>query len=92
MGFFQGQPGAFVRRYSDTLLIFRLKAEAPDKYRERISTEHSGPGGGPMVLTDMRKRTEPLPERDPVLLRQLAGNVKTKPNGNGNGNGNGSGE
>lgn len=33
---------------SDTLLIFRLKALAPDKYRERL--EHSGPGGGPLEV------------------------------------------
>lgn len=34
--------------YSDTLLIFLLKARAPDKYRDRQSVEHSGPGGGPI--------------------------------------------
>jgi hypothetical protein len=30
------------REYSDTLLIFRLKALKPDKYRENQSIEHSG--------------------------------------------------
>lgn len=30
------------RQYSDRLLEVTLKARAPDKYRERVSTEHSG--------------------------------------------------
>ena len=31
-----------VRKYSDTLAIFLLKAHSPDKYRERSSVEMSG--------------------------------------------------
>lgn len=31
-----------VREYSDTLLIFLLKANKPDKYRDRHQVEHSG--------------------------------------------------
>lgn len=30
------------QQYSDTLLIFLLKARAPEKYRDRIGVEHSG--------------------------------------------------
>lgn len=37
-----------VRKYSDTMLIFLLKGNRPDKFRERISAEHSGPGGAPI--------------------------------------------
>ena len=37
-----------VREYSDTLLIFRLKGLAPDRYRDRV--EHSGPEGGPIPI------------------------------------------
>lgn len=33
---------------SDTLLIFLLKGARPDKYRENMRHEHSGPGGGPI--------------------------------------------
>jgi hypothetical protein len=40
VGFYRGEPGAYVRRYSDTLLIFLLKGLRPEKYRERY--EHSG--------------------------------------------------
>lgn len=36
------------RAYSDTLLIFLLKGANPEKYRERSSTELTGPGGGPL--------------------------------------------
>ena len=35
-GWYKGEPGGMVRRYSDTLLIFRLKGEAPQKYAERV--------------------------------------------------------
>lgn len=38
-----------VREYSDTLLIFLLKARRPEKYRERY--EHTGPNGGPIQIT-----------------------------------------
>lgn len=34
-----------VQEYSDTLLIFMLKARRPEVYRERASLEHTGPGG-----------------------------------------------
>lgn len=37
--------------YSDTLLIFLLKAARPEKYRERASFEHTGPGGGPIMVS-----------------------------------------
>lgn len=34
------------RQYSDTLLIFMLKAHRPAKYRETIRNEHTGASGG----------------------------------------------
>jgi hypothetical protein len=34
-----------VQDYSDTLLIFMLKARRPEVYRERASFEHTGKGG-----------------------------------------------
>ncbi|MFA6358572.1 MAG: hypothetical protein WCY09_07955 [Candidatus Omnitrophota bacterium] len=37
-----------VQEYSDTLLIFLLKGARPEKFRERSSTEISGPGGKPL--------------------------------------------
>ncbi len=40
-----------IREYSDTLLIFLLKGARPDKYADRVKSEHSGPGGGPVPVT-----------------------------------------
>ena len=37
--FYQGEECGQIREYSDTLLIFRLKALAPSKYRENIKQE-----------------------------------------------------
>lgn len=48
-----------VRKFSDTLLIFLLKARRPHIYRERV--EHSGPGGGPLehrLRLDLSKLTD----------------------------------
>lgn len=36
-------------KYSDTLLIFRLKGLMPERYRDRAALEHSGPGGKPLL-------------------------------------------
>jgi phage terminase small subunit len=43
------------REYSDTLLMFRLKALAPDKYRERTETKHTyDPVDWDLVPPDIR--------------------------------------
>jgi hypothetical protein len=39
-----------VYEYSDTLLIFLLKARDPKKYRENIKHEHSGPDDKPIAV------------------------------------------
>lgn len=38
----QGAQCGTVQEYSDTLLIFMLKARAPEKYRENFNVNHSG--------------------------------------------------
>jgi hypothetical protein len=38
--FYQGDIVGHIREYSDTLLIFLLKAAKPEKYRERTSTDN----------------------------------------------------
>lgn len=50
---FQGgkQVGA-IRKYSDTLLIFLLKARRPEKYRDNHRVEHTGADGGPIMVED----------------------------------------
>lgn len=42
-------------KYSDTLLIFLLKARAPEKYRENRTVEISGPRGMPIQFEDVSK-------------------------------------
>jgi hypothetical protein len=39
-----------IQEYSDTLLIFLLKAHKPDKYRETVRQEHTGKDGEPLVF------------------------------------------
>ena len=40
--FYKGEICGHVEEYSDTLLIFLLKARDPERFRERASIEHSG--------------------------------------------------
>lgn len=40
--FFQGVACGEIREYSDTLMIFMLKARRPDKFKDRVANEHSG--------------------------------------------------
>ncbi|MGV0954251.1 MAG: terminase [Fluviibacter sp.] len=47
--FHQGQVCGHVNEYSDTLLIFMLKARRPKVYRERVSTEVTGLDGQPLT-------------------------------------------
>jgi hypothetical protein len=49
--YYKGEKVDVEREYSDTLLIFRLKRLDP-AYRER--TEISGPGGGPILIKEVR--------------------------------------
>jgi transposase-like protein len=51
--FYQGAECGTVRRYSDTLLIFLLKARRPEKYRERVSAELTGKDGGPIQTENL---------------------------------------
>lgn len=45
-----------IRRYSDTLMIFLLKAHAPAKYRDNYRIEHTGANGGPIEYQDASER------------------------------------
>jgi len=46
--------------YSDLLLIFLLKANKPNKYRETHRYEVSGPSGGPVEIATPKERAERL--------------------------------
>lgn len=45
---YQGQITATYKEYSDRMLEMLLKAHRPEKFKDRVSNEHSGPGGGPI--------------------------------------------
>ena len=49
--FFKGEKVSTIRKYSDVLGMFLLKAHRPDVYRDNYRRlEHTGPGGGPVML------------------------------------------
>lgn len=50
--FYQGRPVGVIQRYSDGLMQFLLRGFLPDKYSQRVSAELSGPGGGPIPVTN----------------------------------------
>jgi hypothetical protein len=52
--FYKGEVCGAVRKYSDTLLIVLLKANAPEKYRER--QEITGANGGPVLIKEVEVR------------------------------------
>jgi hypothetical protein len=61
--YYQGEVCGAIRKYSDTLLIFMLKAARPKVYRERF--EHSGPDGGPIQVDGaMRVEFVDAPNRE----------------------------
>lgn len=46
----QGEITDTYREYSDTLLIFLMKAGAPEVYRDNFTVEHTGKDGGPLTI------------------------------------------
>lgn len=65
----QGQVVGEERQFSDTLLIFMLKARRPEKYRDNIKVEHAGgiDHRGAVLVTDPE-----LAEEARALLRRAA--------------------
>lgn len=49
--FYLGKKSGAIRRYSDTLMIFLLKAHKPDKYRDNYHFEHTGKDGKPIEFS-----------------------------------------
>lgn len=58
---FQGVITATYKEYSDRMLELLLKAHKPEKYKDRVLNEHSGPNGGP-IKTESRTWREVLRE------------------------------
>lgn len=59
---YQGVATSTIRKYSDTLLMFMLKARRPDKFKERSAQEHTSPDGSmspqKQELTDEELKAE----------------------------------
>ena len=47
--FYKGEKCGSIREYSDTLLMFMLKARRPEKFKERTESQITGKNGGPIV-------------------------------------------
>ena len=56
---------------SDTLMIFLLKARRPEKYKDRLSQEVTGKGGGPVQIADLSRLKGMTAEELQVLERAL---------------------
>ena len=50
--YYQGKQVDTIKRYSDTLTMFLLKAHRPEKFRDNVQVEHSGEidGGAPSKI------------------------------------------
>jgi hypothetical protein len=47
---YQGAQVGYTKRYSDILLMFLLKGNNPEKFKERSSNELTGAGGAPLTV------------------------------------------
>ncbi len=69
VGWHKGEPGGFVKRYSDNLAMFRMKALRPDEYRENykvdVNTQHT------VTFDDARTKLMAMIERNPNLVNKL---------------------
>ena len=65
--FYKGEQCGTTKKYSDSLLMFRLKAEAPDKYRERVDTDVSIKDIVPVINISLSDTGQMLdPEVEPL--------------------------
>ena len=76
VGWYKGQAGGTVRRYSDTLLIFLLKGAAPRKYRERMEVSGALKGLDFSVMTDEQLSRIKAGEHPYVVLAQTRAVLK----------------
>jgi len=68
--FYQGEAVGAVRKYSDTLLIFLMKAHLPKKYADR--QEITGVGGGPIQTEDLTELDDDERARRIAAILELA--------------------
>ena len=69
--FHKGEVVGTVQKYSDTLLIFLLKGARPEKYRERVTQEITGKGGGPIEASIRAEVSQLTPEERKQRIDEL---------------------
>ncbi len=65
--FYQGVECGYVRKYSDTLLIFLMKGHRPETYRERFQVQHEGE----LTIYDGKDKSAKS-ELESILSRRLS--------------------
>ena len=69
-----------IRKYSDRLLIFLMKAARPEKYRERVDVNHAGSIGGRRELVvrfEDTGKNRPMPREDALNTAKKGGSNGT---------------
>jgi len=67
----KGEVVGYIQKFSDTLLIFLLKGVRPEKYRERVSQEITGRGGGPIEASIRAEVSKLTPEERKQRIDEL---------------------
>lgn len=62
VGWHRGVPGGYVKEYSDTLLIFLLKAARPNKFRDNASAESVGAEPPTIIFQELAPGQKPQEE------------------------------
>ncbi len=69
VGWYQGTPGAWVKRYSDNLAMFRMKSLRPAKYRDNYTVDINHTQT--ITVDDARSKLLAMIERNPALVGSL---------------------
>ena len=62
--FYQGKIVGSVRKYSDTLLMFMLKARRPERYRDRVGVDVAEDVRALLKAVDGQTHVAPAPNDD----------------------------
>jgi hypothetical protein len=75
--FYKGRRVAKVRKYSDTLLIFRLNGLRPEKYKRIERHEHTGKDGAP-IATKTEVNLKDLSDDELRAYRELVAAAQSR--------------
>ena len=69
--FYKGRKVGTIQKYSNNLLMFLLKGARPEKYRERVTQEITGKGGGPIEASIRAEVAQLTPEERKQRIDEL---------------------